>query len=117
MSEISQPMWLNPDRPIRLYNAACPYCDKTFGPGLKKTCDHVVARDFVPRGSLGWNVILNACRACNGLKSALENDLSAITMQPDLMGRYPDDDPVLRAAAERKAAGAISELTKKPVQK
>jgi hypothetical protein len=69
----------------------CPYC----GVALSKensTKEHVLARKFVPKGTLNnqWNLILNACRCCNNSKSDLEDDISAITMQPNMRGDHFD---------------------------
>ena len=63
-----------------------------------------------------WNLIVNACRACNEKKARLEDDISAITMQPDIAGRHAIDNPHLRDEAARKGKGAISRSTKRPVR-
>lgn len=107
----------DPDKAVRLYNIACLYCGRRFGPSLKRTTEHIIGRRFVPLGSLDqhWNLIASACLDCNRLKSSLENDISAVTMQPDVLGRHPQDDEVLRQEAIRKGAGSISELTKRCV--
>ena len=59
----------------------------------------------MPKGTLAgqWNLILRSCSRCNDLKADLEDDISAITMQPDAGGHYASDDPRLRAEAVRKA--------------
>jgi hypothetical protein len=77
--------------PVRLNNRTCPYCGQELSAEIS-TDEHVIGRNFVPRGSLStsWNLILKACRECNNLKSDLEDDISAITMQPDCFGRFPD---------------------------
>jgi len=62
-----------------------------------------------------WNVILNACSSCNGLKADLENDISAITMQCGVGGQYAVDDVALHTSATRKGRKSISRRTKKPV--
>lgn len=66
----------------------------------------------MPRGKLRqqWNVIVRACQSCNNRKSDLEDDISAITMQPDVQGRFAVDDDDLRSEAARKAV-AISRRT------
>lgn len=79
---------LAPDRAIVLRNVACVYC----GTSLTKettTRDHVIGRRFVPKGKFAarWNLIINACEPCNNGKAELEDDISAITLQPDLWGR------------------------------
>lgn len=83
----------------------CAYCGHAFAPGEKGEDEHVIGRKFVPRGTLAaqWNLILTACGTCNDLKAELENDVSAISMQPDGLGRYASDDPRLIAEAQRKA--------------
>ena len=103
------------DRAIVLPNVRCAYCGTPLGK-LNATKDHVIGRNFVPRGKLSqqWNVIVRACQTCNNRKSDLEDDISAITMQPDAYGRFPIDDEALRGEAARKAA-AISRRTGKQV--
>lgn len=102
---------------IRLDNVTCVYCGATL---TKETSskEHVIGRRFVPKGKLDgyWNLIVNACRTCNGIKSDLENDISAITMQPDLFGRYGHEDEAGVSEAKRKAKNAFSRRTKKPVK-
>ena len=103
---------LPPNRAILLRNKTCVYCacsiDKVSG-----TKEHVIGRRFVPKGSLDrdWNLILRACRSCNGIKSDLEDDLSAITMQPDATGAHAVADIVLQQEAERKARNSTSRRT------
>ena len=100
------------NRAITLQNENCPYCFRPFGSGLVPTKEHVIARNFVPKGTLQgcWNLILQACKQCNAAKAILEDDISAITMQPDAMV-YASDYPRLIAEAKRKAQGSISRLT------
>jgi len=100
-----------------LRNLSCPYCGQDFASVLASDKEHVIGRNFVPRGTLdgAWNLILRACRRCNGLKSDLEDDLSAITMHPDSAGRFACDDPRLAADLRRKAAKAINRRTRRPV--
>ncbi len=109
--------YLPPNKPVRLRNETCIYCSVEFGNGINRTKEHVIGRNFVPQGALNkqWNLIANACLKCNGIKSTLEDDISAITMQPDVVGRHAADDPRLRNEAQRKAKGSISRRTKKPV--
>lgn len=104
------------NQPTRLQNAICAYCAQPLTESSRNE-EHVIGRRFVPRGKthLSWNVILWVCRPCNVTKSRLEDDISAITMQPDGFGRFAVDDPVLREEARRKALGSHSERTKKPV--
>ncbi|MGA0604655.1 HNH endonuclease [Phenylobacterium sp. VNQ135] len=105
------------NRAIVLRNLNCVYCGRRFGDGLNATKEHVIGRRFVPRGCFDgqWNLIANACGGCNGDKSDLEDDISAISMLPDLGGRYAIDDHRLVAEAARKAANARSRRTKKVV--
>jgi hypothetical protein len=104
-------------RVIKLRNVTCAYCGLPFDDKLVPTIEHVIARRFVPRGCFDrqWNLILNACTKCNNEKSDLEDDISAISMLPDLTGRFAIDDPRLAAEARRKAINARSRRTKKTV--
>ena len=108
---------LPPNRAIVLRNATCAYCGRLFGAELPATKEHVIGRRFVPRGYFNgqWNLIVNACEGCNNDKAELEDDISAITMMPDLYGRHAIDDHRLRADAMRKAAKSRSRRTGKPV--
>jgi hypothetical protein len=105
-----------PGKPIKLPNLTCIYCQRPFGKG-ERTKEHVVGRKFVPTGSFDGesNLIAWACLDCNGIKSSLENDLSAITMAPDIFGAPLVDDPVFQQEAARKGAGSISHRTGKRV--
>ena len=106
-----------PNAPVRLLNVTCVYCGAALADG-SGTKEHVIGRRFVPKGKLdgNWNLIVNACAPCNGKKSDLENDISAITMQPDAFGRHGHDDATGASEAARKAQNAISRRTKKPVK-
>jgi hypothetical protein len=86
-------------------SAWCAYCGHAFAPGERCEDEHVIGRRFVPKGTLAgqWNLILSACGTCNDIKAELENDISAITMQPDGLGRHASDDPRLIREARRKA--------------
>lgn len=102
---------------VRLDNGTCIYC----GVALTKDTtakEHVIGRRFVPKGKLGgyWNLIVNACQTCNCIKSDLENDISAITMQPDVFGCYGHEDEVGASEAVRKASKAYSRRTNKPIR-
>jgi|SRR5579859_8129525 len=107
---------LSTHEPILLNNETCVYCASLLGKPMT-TKEHVIGRRFVPRGTLAgqWNLILRACRSCNRRKSDLEDDLSAITMQPDMWGQFADHDPVLALEAIRKARSA-SRRTRKQVK-
>lgn len=101
---------------IILKNLRCAYCGDELT-SETATRDHVIGRRFVPKGKLKaqWNLILNACRECNNQKSDLEDDIAAITLLPDLLGKFPHDDATAMAEAERRATGSISRRTRKPV--
>lgn len=101
---------------ILLDNVTCPYC--ACDVSIERTKEHVVGRRFVPRGMLDrqWNLIMWACARCNGRKADLENDISAITMQPDAFGRHADDADVLAPEAIRRGKTAFSRRTKKLVK-
>lgn len=115
VGSMHKPIYI-PERPARLHNRRCAYCGVDLAT-VTKTFDHVIGRRFVPKGQLHkeWNVMLGACDPCNSKKADLENDISAITVQPDAGGRFPDDDPVLRDAARTKGWGSKSNLTGKRV--
>ena len=102
---------------IRLKNVSCPYC------GVKLTEDtankeHVIGRRFVPKGKLDgwWNLIVNSCQPCNTDKADLEDDISAITMQPDALGSFGHDDTTGMSEAVRKAEKSFSRRTKKLIK-
>ncbi|UCI05144.1 HNH endonuclease [Mesorhizobium sp. B1-1-8] len=106
-----------PERPTALNNRACVYCGTTLLAG-NISREHVIGRRFVPKGKLHgqWNLILNACQRCNSRKADLEDDISAITLQPDAWGRYGHDDTGAMEEARRKANDARSRRTRKPVK-
>ena len=70
------------DRPFRLKNASCPYCGHTFKEHGSRTLDHVIGKNFVPKGTTAksWNLHLWACQSCNSEKGKLEGEISAITL-------------------------------------
>lgn len=105
-----------PDRAIILRNETCPYCGTALTRDTR-TKEHVIGRRFVPRGSLDqhWNLIVWACEPCNRLKAVLEDDLSAISMQPDAWGRHAREDVRLHTEAARKAK-TTSRRSGKPVR-
>ena len=107
----------SPNQVIHLHNVSCPYC------GVMLTSDttekeHVIGRRFVPKGKLNgnWNLIVNACQTCNRMKADLEDDISAITMQPDALGHFGHDDPTGMSEAARKANDSYSRRTKRLVK-
>src|SRR5437868_4473875 len=100
----------------RLRNMDCPYC----GAPLKqvgRSRDHVIGMNFVPRGAFTneWNLIVTACPACNGEKSALEDDISSITLLAFVDGGRADVPPEIASRANVKAAKSRSRLTSKAV--
>ena len=103
-------------RTVTVPSKFCGYCGRRLTKQLR-TKDHVIARKFVPQGTLqnDFNLQIFCCKKCNGIKSRLEDDLSAITMQPDLNGQYPRDDERLIKTAKRKAEGSVSFMTKRKV--
>lgn len=105
------------DRTIMIANTLCPYCGGELR-ARDRTRDHVLARKFVPQGTLvnSANIGLWACSICNGLKSQLEDDISAITMLPDTNGRFARNDERLRRSSARKARGSVSAATRKRVE-
>jgi hypothetical protein len=107
---------LPPNRPIRLRNATCVYCGRNFSQGLRRTKEHVIARQFVPDGAFEneWNLIAWACDVCNGRKAALEDHVSAVTMQPTVLGEFARTEGRLMSTAARKGRRAYSPLTGKP---
>ena len=119
MLNITTLTFLKNTHPISFANARCAYCGVAFGEGVKRTKDHVIGRKFVPAGRMNdeWNLILNACEACNHAKSQLEDDISAITMQPNILGQHAVDDDLLREDAKRKGEGSTSRKTQRPVIK
>ena len=104
------------NRAIVLDNITCPYCGNEFSE-RNDTKEHVIGKRFVPKGSLNgqWNLILRACKKCNGDKSTLENDISAITQA----GRYwfsaNKADKDILSEANRKSKNCTSSKTGKPV--
>lgn len=100
-----------------LRNRTCAYCGVELV-RANTTKEHVIGRRFVPRGTLNgqWNLILRACVACNAKKAALEDDISAISMQPNIAGQFHGaSDPALHDEAARKAEGSVSRRTGKAV--
>jgi hypothetical protein len=100
--------------PKVLNNISCVYCGSQK---FNLTKEHVIGRRFIPKGKLHnqWNLIIQACRKCNEYKSKLEDDVSAITMQPNVIGVYADNDPLLKLEAERKGKKSLSKLTNKTI--
>jgi len=105
------------NKPLILKNKTCVYCGNQLTPETRSK-EHVIGRRFVPRGKLDqqWNLIVRACKNCNRVKAKLEDEVSAITMQPDALGRHVVADELLVSESERKAAGSISGITGKPIK-
>jgi hypothetical protein len=66
-------------------NQWCLYCGSFLGEELKveSNKEHLIAREFVPKGSLGdkcFNFIFRACRVCNNRKANIERHISSTTM-------------------------------------
>ena len=101
---------------IRLHNTRCPYCGVEIE-RENKSKEHVVGRRFVPKGKLDqhWNLHVNSCVPCNNTKSDLEDDISAITMQPDPVGGYAHEDQDAIAEANKRAQKTYSRRTSKLV--
>lgn len=102
--------------PTVLDNENCIYCSTELSPHTR-TKEHVVGRRFVPKGKLdgGWNLIAYACSVCNNNKSRLEDEIAAISMQPDVDGNHAIEDEALRSEARRKANKSYSSKTKRVV--
>lgn len=102
MTDLTQ---FSPKHRVVKRNVLCAYCGTPLAPFKGGEEEHVIGRRFVPKGTLSgqWNLIVRACPACNDHKADLEDDISAITMQPDGLGRFAADDDRLKAEAVRKA--------------
>lgn len=102
------------DRVLILKSEICVYCGNLLGDN--GTEDHVVGRNFVPKGTLKghWNLKILSCKACNGRKSGLEDDISAITIRDAY--EFSGEDPDLAAVYEKKGR-SVSRKTKKHVSK
>lgn len=101
---MTETIQFSPIHRLVIRNIRCAYCGVSLDAHSGGEAEHVIGRRFVPKGALAaqWNLILRACPACNDAKADLEDDISAITMQPDAYGRFAIDDPRLPAEAERK---------------
>jgi hypothetical protein len=117
MEQESERHSLPVNRAIVLKNKTCVYCGSELDPA-SYTKEHVIGRRFVPKGKLEaeWNLIVRACEPCNHAKSDLEDDISAITLQPDAWGRHPKNDTERDADAIRKAERCVSRRTGKLVK-
>lgn len=103
------------NQPTRIKNHRCAYCNAEFSEEGEPEKEHVIGRLFVPKGSHNgqWNLHLNSCHRCNQDKSALENDISAISMI-QTAGPSSEFDTILAGEAKRKGK-TTSRRTRKPV--
>lgn len=106
---------LSNTQPTRLHNQRCAYCNAAFEREGEPEKEHVVGKNFVPKGmhEQQWNLHLNSCHKCNQTKSALENDLSAITMVGGLL--EPALKDTFRASEAKRKSKAVSQRTGKKV--
>src|SRR5947209_19886080 len=86
--------WYNKD--LTKSNQYCLYCGDFLGIGSEVASDkeHLIGRNFVPKGSLdsgGFNFIFRACQSCNGRKSSAERHISSVTLF-NSPGRWSDED-------------------------
>lgn len=109
-------LYLDPRRAVRLRNNTCPYCGRELD-RASSSVEHTIGRRFVPKGKLhqSWNLVLNACMPCNAQKGELEDDLGALSMQPDAFGVHISDDPEVRKEVARKGSGSRSRRTQRSV--
>jgi hypothetical protein len=61
------------------------------------------------------NVILNACQPCNVKKSDLEDEISAVTMHPDLIRGFEGMGEAVKNESARKLPKSFSRITGKRV--
>lgn len=72
-------------RNIEYSNHWCLFCGEFVGPESKVSSnkEHLIGRDFVPKGSMNgtnFNFIFRACEKCNGVKSNVERHVSSVTL-------------------------------------
>ena len=103
------------NQPERLHNITCLYCSCMIT-DANTTKEHVIARNFVPKGYFenAWNLIANACERCNSDKGDLEDDISAILMMP-LLGHNEDRPDDVIQQGLKKSRGSLSRKTSKPI--
>src|SRR5438876_996027 len=101
----NQPVsWFAADK--RRSNRRCLYCGDDLGPGssVPSSREHLIARNFVPAGTLdetSFNFIFRACTECNGRKADAERHVSTVTL---LTSQGRDTDPLINSAATHKAS-------------
>jgi hypothetical protein len=100
------------DLALRNYN--CIYCCRPLTKATRSR-EHVIGRNFVPRGTLDFNIVAWACVHCNNDKSDLEDDVSLISMLPAIAQSLPSMDE-RSADIGRKLRRAISRRTGKFVR-
>ena len=66
-------------------NQWCIYCGNFLGEGSDRESnkEHLIAREFVPKGTMGdkaFNLIFRACTECNSKKANVERHISSTTM-------------------------------------
>jgi hypothetical protein len=110
------PLKMRKNQPEVLRNVTCCYCRAVLA-GVPSNKEHVIATNFVPKGTLdrSWNLIARACVACNTRKSDLEDDMAVLSLQ-----HYPFDgtDPAYDAYVREclgKASRTHSRHSKKAV--
>lgn len=105
------------DQPLVLRdNETCCYCRCELT-AETATKEHVIARRFVPTGTLdrSWNLIARACRSCNNVKGDLEDDLAVLTLQYSASSAGNDERAQLVRDTLSKACRTISRRTRRPV--
>lgn len=113
---LAMPLKMRQNQPEVLQNVTCCYC-RTPLVDVASDKEHVIARGFVPIGTLqnSWNLIAQACKRCNNRKSDLEDDMAVLSLQ-----HYPFDgtdlvyDAHVRECLE-KASRTHSRHSKKAV--
>ena len=88
-------------------NACCLYCGVLFSSPNPPESDkeHLIARNFVPSGTMGgdaFNFIFRACRPCNAEKAIAERHVSSVTLF-NSPGRLEDNN--VNEIAIRKGGG------------
>lgn len=108
---------LRDDRTTTLKNRECAYCGVPLT-AATSTREHVIGRQFVPKGTMSkaFNLVVMVCATCNNLKSGLEDDIAAITMNLHLDGPIAMRDPVLQQEARRRAHRCKSRKTGKSIR-
>lgn len=95
-------------------NACCLYCGwRVNRPGdVPSDKEHLIARQFVPSGTLDrqpFNFIFRACRTCNARKGVAERHVSSVTL---FNSPSRSIDPRAEHAADRKGKADFHPLKK-----